>query len=182
MSSAALSPEAVIDQICSLCSGIVPKASWGETALFYNPDRLLPNGIYFCTLKEHDGSHDKAASLDRPGVYRVALGLTPLSYERLLGPQPARPAKGGVVSTGHDFSVINQLMPHPIYAWMYWMQILSPTPEMFATLIPLILESHQAAIRKFQRKVKQGSRSQILTSDGVVEAYPPQQTPERMAQ
>ena len=42
----------------------------------------------------------------------------------------ARPAKGGVVALpDYDPTRVNELMPHPIYAWMRWVQILSPKAE-----------------------------------------------------
>jgi hypothetical protein len=143
----------IIEKICSRLDGIKPKSSWGETALFYNPDKQLPNGVYFCTIKEKDGANDKASRLDREGVCRVAIGLPPTSYERLFGGKPARPAKGCIVSTGHDFTQINTLMPHPIYAWMSWAQILSPSQEKFDDIFPHIIEAHHSAIVKFNKKI-----------------------------
>ncbi len=62
-------------------AGLTPKATWGETSLFYNPGGVLPSGVYFCTVKEHDGANDRASNLDRPGVFRVALGLPQDCYE-----------------------------------------------------------------------------------------------------
>jgi len=70
-------PADITEQICRRFDGVVPRASWGETALSYNPDHLLAHGVYFCTLKQHDGDNDKASVLDREGVFRVAIGLAP---------------------------------------------------------------------------------------------------------
>jgi hypothetical protein len=71
--------------------------SWGETALFYNPGKRLPRGIYFATLKDHDGANDKASALHRLGVFRLSLGLPRGDYISRFGPMPLRPGKGGVV-------------------------------------------------------------------------------------
>ena len=35
----------------------------------------LPNGVYFCTLKENNGANDKASELDRDGVFRLSIGI-----------------------------------------------------------------------------------------------------------
>lgn len=147
-----MTPEKIMQYICNRLSGVVPKASWGETALFYNPGWVLPNGIYFCTLKEHNGENDKASNLDRENVFRVAIGLRPKTYIRLFGQKPTRPNKGGIVATQHDFTELNELMPHPIYAWMSWAQILSPSRDKFEEVFPLIEEAHQEEVKKFEKK------------------------------
>lgn len=152
-----MTPEAILQLLKQRLPGLRPKASWGETALFYNPGDALPNGVYFCTLKEADGENDQASRLDRAGVFRLAIGLAPQSYARLFGSKPARPAKGGTVATGHDFTRLNELMPHPVYAWMNWAQILSPDREAFAALLPLLDEAHALAGEKFARKMKAGT-------------------------
>ncbi len=138
--------------------GVVPKASWGETSLFVNPGGQLPSGVYFCTLKDHDGANDRAARLDRDGVYRLALGLPPATYGQRFGARPARPAKGGVVDTGHDFTQLNLLMPHPVYAWMGWVQLLSPSRETFEALLPLLDAAHQAALASATRRIATRNR------------------------
>ncbi len=147
-----MTPKEIIQHICNNLPGVVPKASWGETSLFYNPGCVLPNGVYFCTIKQHDGENDKASNLDREGVFRVAIGLQPKTYIGLFGQKPARPSKGGMVETDHDFTNLDQLMPHPIYAWMFWVQILSPSRDSFDGIFPLIEEAHQEAVKKFKKK------------------------------
>jgi len=117
-------PEAIVKEIESAFDGVVPKSSWGETSMFYNPGRVLPNGVYFCTIKEKNGDNDKASSLNREGIYRLSIGIGKENYESLFGERPKRPSKGGIIDTGHDFTQPNVLMPHPIYGWMSWVQIL----------------------------------------------------------
>lgn len=144
-------PEEIIDSLTSRFVGLAPKASWGETSLFYNPGRVLASGVYFCTIKDHDGANDTASDLDRPGVFRLALGLTVPSYERLFGPRPNRPSKGAAVATGHDFTALDVLMPHPVYAWMGWIQVVNPSEETFASMQPLFVESYEHAAFKFEQ-------------------------------
>ena len=156
-----MSPNQIIEEIARRLPGVVPKSSWGETSLFYNPGKLLPNGVYFCTIKERDGENDQASRLNREGVFRLAIGLPPTTYRELFGAKPPRPTKGGVVKTGHQFDALNELMPHPIYAWMCWAQILSPTEEMFSRLFPIIEEAHEAAVVKFNKKTANNSFNRI---------------------
>lgn len=148
-----MKPHDIIDYLCQRFTGLLPKASWGETSLFYNPDQRLPNGIYFCTIKQHNGDHDQASHLDRDGVFRLSFGMDGASYQQLFGMKPKRAAKGQVVGTGHDFAALNQLMPHPIYAWMGWVQILNPTESMMEELLPWITQSYNLAVRKYAKRL-----------------------------
>ncbi len=153
-----MKPQTVVEDLCADLDGVVPKSSWGETALFY-PGRALPNGVYFCTIKERDGDNDRASTLTREGVFRVSIGVSPETYVARFGPRPARPAKGCVVTTGHDFAALDVLTPHPIYAWMGWVQILSPTASRYAEIRPLIEEAHRLAVAKFGGRRRRSARS-----------------------
>ena len=113
---------------------------------------MLPNGVYFCTIKEKNGDNDKSSGLDRDEVFRLSIGISKTTYENLFGLKPKRPAKGCIVDTDNDFTAINELMPHPIYGWMSWVQILSPSVSSFASLLPLLTEAHSNAIIKFNKK------------------------------
>jgi len=144
--------ENIVKKIESDFEGVVPKSSWGEIALFYNPGNLLPNGVYFCTLKEKNGANDKASNLDRESIFRLSIGISKESYESLFGERPQRPSKGGIINTQHDFTKIDTLMPHPIYGWMSWVQILNPSKSTFLHLFHLIAEAHSNAVIKFNKK------------------------------
>jgi hypothetical protein len=147
-----MNPHEIIHYITSNLEGVVVKASWGETSLFYNPDNLLPNGVYFCTIKEKDGDNDKSSNLSRSGIYRLSIGLPQEKYVALFGNVPNRPIKGGFVNTGHDFTQVNTLMPHPIYAWMSWVCVLSPTHEHFHEMFSLITLAYHKAVQRYQLK------------------------------
>lgn len=123
--------------------------SWGESGIFYNPGRTRKRGVYVLTVKEKDGANDRASHLDRPGMFRVNLGLRKETFRRLFGPLPARPPKGGVVETGCDFTAPDQLLPHPVYAWMGWVCVLTPSLETWKAMEPLVRESYEYAKEKF---------------------------------
>ncbi|HFD31547.1 MAG TPA: hypothetical protein ENJ28_02375 [Gammaproteobacteria bacterium] len=143
-----MQPEEIIEKVAGKFDGVIPKSSWGETSLFYNSGKILPNGIYFCTIKEKDGDNDKSSNLDRDGVFRLSIGISKESYEKEFGERPKRPSKGG----GHNFTEVNVLMPHPIYGWMSWVKILNPQEETFEKILPLITEAHSNAVLKFNKK------------------------------
>ena len=145
---------AVVQYILRSFPGIVPVAAWGETSFFYNPGRALPRGVYFATLKAKDGENDRASRLDRPGVFRLNIGISKTTYRSLFGPPPARPAAGGVVETGHDFAALDTLLPHPVYGWMSWISVLNPGPATFESVKPLLEEAHGLAAAKFGKRVR----------------------------
>lgn len=134
--------------------GLVAIDAWGEQSFFYNPDGRLPRGVYFATLKDKDGDNDKGSKLCRDGVFRFNFGISKASYEKSLGKRPARPAAGSVVDTGHDFTQLNTLLPHPVYAWMSWVCVLNPDDTLVQALVPLLDESYALVIKKHAKRVK----------------------------
>jgi hypothetical protein len=148
-----MTPERIISAITLEFDGVVPKASWGETSLFYNPGNSLPNGVYFCTIKEKNGDNDASSDLDRDGVFRLSIGVGKVAYASILGKPPGRPSKGGIIDTGHDFTACDVLMPHPIYGWMSWVQILNPSESSFTEIFGLIEGAHKEAVAKFDKRM-----------------------------
>ena len=144
-----MNPTSIIDYIVEHFEDVHPISAWGETSVFYNPGRQLPRGVYFATLKDKDGDNDRASHLSREGVFRFNVGISKATYRSLFGRQPSRPAAGGVVKTGHDFAALDQLMPHPVYAWMSWVAVLNPSAATFERVKPLLLEAYGLAVGKF---------------------------------
>jgi hypothetical protein len=104
------------------------------------------------TIKEKNGDNDKSSALDRDLAFRVSVGKA--NYEKLFGLKPKRPEKGGIINTGHDFTKLDELMPHPIYAWISWVQILSPSTSSLNSILPLIKDAHANAVTKFNKKIQ----------------------------
>lgn len=124
--------------------------SYGETSVFYNPNMRWKRGIYVLTIKEKDGPNDKASNLNRDGIYRVNLGIRKETFIKLFDQLPARPKAGEVVSMNFDFTVLNQILPHPVYAWMGWVSILNPIH--LKDIMPYIEESYQYAKEKMKKR------------------------------
>ena len=153
-SMSTLSIQEIIDYTTSNYEGVVENQNWGERGLFYNPKGKLPKGIYILTFKEKDGPNDKASNVDRPGVYRLNLGISKQTYQTLFGEIPKRPLAGRIVNTGHDFDKLDEIMPHPVYGWMSWIGVLNPSKTTFSKLKPLIDEGVELAKIKYAKKVK----------------------------
>ena len=149
-----MKPDEILQYCLETLEGTILVSSWGERGVFYNPGGKLKRGVYVLTVKERDGENDRSSRLDREGVYRVNLGLRRETFRRLFGPLPQRPPKGGIVDMPCDFSHTDCLLPHPVYAWMGWACVLTPSRQTFEALKPLIVESYAYAGEKYAKRTK----------------------------
>ncbi|MDA3966711.1 MULTISPECIES: DUF6194 family protein [Helicobacter] len=148
--------EEIINILQDKYSGIVLREIYGEKALFYNPHNYFKNGVYFCTIKETDGPNDNISKLNREGIYRLSCSIDYICYERLFGKKPSRPKRGEYVKIGCDikFECLNIIMPHPIYAYLYWICINSPNKEKFYEFLEFIDISYNKAKSKYDKKFR----------------------------
>ena len=132
-----------------------PEIAWGDTFFIYDPDRQLPPAgqFPFATLVTQDyGDFDCASQLNRPGIFRLNIGVSKETYRSLFGPQPSPPAAGGVVETGHDFTALDQLLPHPVYAPQSWVCVLNPSAATFQSVRPLLAEAYRLAVGRYTKR------------------------------
>lgn len=147
-----------VDDIITYCTktleDVVLVSSWGEQGIFYNPQQKLKRGVYILTIKEKDGSNDKSSNLNRDTVFRVNLGIRKATFKKLFGEIPKRPDAGCIVDMEYDFTAIDKIIPHPVYAWMGWISVVSPSVETFEILKPLIDEAYEFSREKFAKRLK----------------------------
>lgn len=142
----------IFSHVLQSYDGLIEDRNWGERGIFFNPGKILPKGIYVLTIKDKDSPNDKASHVNRPGIFRLNLGISRPAFINLFGKVPSRPSAGGIISTGHDFSQIDRILPHPVYGWMSWIAVLNPRRATFAKLEPLIDEAVGIAAEKFIRR------------------------------
>lgn len=147
-----MTPDEVLKYCLENLEWTVLVNSWGERGIFYNPGNVLKRGVYVLTVKEKDGDNDKSSNLDRENVYRVNIGVRKKTFIERFGDVPKRPAKGCTVDADYDFSAIDRIIPHPVYAWMGWICSLNPSKETFEELKPLIQEAYEYAKEKFKKR------------------------------
>jgi hypothetical protein len=108
-----------------------PEVAWGDVFVSV-PDRPQP----FATLVKRDyPGVDEASHLDRPGFFRVNIGI---GRDQL-----------GKVSAGegeHDPMAVDRFFPHPVYASYGWVSVIKPqaTTE---TVRELLLTAYDRARR-----------------------------------
>ena len=125
-----------------------PEVAWGDSFFFYDPegdqpaDRRLP----FATIvtKDYDG-FDMASDLNRDGIYRLNLAVGRVRFGQLVGYPPAQ-------HTAHeadfDYSALDCVLPHPVYAPQAWVSILNPADTTSLLARSLIVEAHGRAAER----------------------------------
>jgi len=111
-------------------------------AYFFSVDaeEHWPNFATLVTTNEHDD----ASELDRPGVFRLNLGVDRPTFEQIAAAEP-----------DPDFTAFDRLLPHPVYGQQLWISILNPTHYTFErTVIPLIALAHDRLAATHARHVR----------------------------
>lgn len=103
-----------------------PEVAWGDSFCYYEPDGEPPGGrrqpYATIVIKDYPG-FDTASALDRPGVFRLSVAAGRAAFERLLGYPPAAHAEH---HAGIDYTVLDRVLPHPVYAAQGWICVLNP--------------------------------------------------------
>lgn len=144
-----MNEDAITRYITSTFAGLHTGSAEGVTFFAYNPDGAPQASVYFATIKTKDDPNDDVSDLSRPSVYRLNLGLSEAAYVALFGPLPPRPGDDGLIETHHDFKQLDQLLPHPVYAYLGWICVLTPSAATFETLKPLLADAYALAQSRY---------------------------------
>src|SRR2546423_3008879 len=118
----------------------------GRHVLHLRP-RPQPRGggrMPFATIVTKDyGEFDNASNLDRPGVFRLNIGVGKETFQSLF-----------LGDAAHDFTALDVLMPHPVYGRNHWVCVLNPSEATFERLKPLIAEAYGIVVERLGRRRK----------------------------
>jgi Family of unknown function (DUF6194) len=102
-----------------------------------------PNFATIVTTDEHDMGNP--SDLARPGVFRLNLGVGRATFERLTAATP-----------DPDYTALDVILPHPVYAKQHWIAILNPSRGSFDEVVkPLIAEAYRR-LAKTRRRADDG--------------------------
>ena len=138
----------VVNYITETFPGVETTTNFGYTFFFYRSDHILP----FATLISSDQDYDRISNLDRPGVFRLNIGVSRETFQSLFGT-----AKVDVSS--YDFTALDVIMPHPDYAPQNFICVLSPSEATFERVRALLAEAYDIAVRRFTRRNKKNEFS-----------------------
>jgi hypothetical protein len=125
--------------------GGAPEIAWGDSFFIYDPNHDLdePRRFPFATIVTKDyGDFDNASNLDRPGIFRLNIGVSKKTFAHLFGK-----------TSEHDFTALDRLMPHPVYGRNHWACVLNPSELTFELIKPLLKEAHAIAMGRVERKL-----------------------------
>lgn len=114
--STAVTPELLCRHIVDTYPGTDVIEANGDLFFVHDPDRDLPDvrrrpWATIVTSNHNDADSD----LDRPGVYRLNIGLPKADFRELF------PEAGE-----HDTTALDVVLPHPVYAAQHWVCVLVP--------------------------------------------------------
>lgn len=132
---------AVADYITTNFPEVESSTAYGYTFFFYRSDHKMP----FATLIAADTDYDRISNLDRSGVFRLNIGVSKQTFQRLFGP-------AGVDARDYDFTALDVIMPHPEYAPQHFICILSPSDPTFERVRLLLAEAHAIAARRYNHR------------------------------
>jgi hypothetical protein len=101
----------------------------GGSFFSLDAEKHWPN---FATIVWSDEFDEASEVLRRPGFFRINIGVSRPTFERLVGSD-----------TEPDYTALDRVLPHPVYARQLWLSIINPSDATFAdVVVPLLDEAH----------------------------------------
>jgi len=138
-----MNESAVIDYILKTFPDVETTQAYGYDMFFYKSDRVLS----FATMISADYDYDHYSNLNRPGVFRLNIGVSKGMFQSLFG-------KEQVDVNDYDFTALDVIMPHPEYAQYHYICVLSPSEATFERIRPLLAEAYEIAARRYNSQNK----------------------------
>jgi hypothetical protein len=128
-----------------------PEAAWGDSFIFYDPVGDPANQRFpFATLVTRNYSgFDESSNLNRAGIFRLNIAVGRSAFEGLLG-YPA--SKHPEHEAEYDYTALDTLLPHPVYATQAWISIVSPGPATAEQAKALLADAHRLAAGRYARR------------------------------
>lgn len=138
-----MNESAVVDYIMKTFPNVETTTAYGYNMFFYRSDRKLS----FATMISSDYDYDNYSNLNRPGVYRLNIGVSKQTFQSIFGTEK-------VEVNDYDFTALDVIMPHPEYAQYHYVCVLSPSEETFEKIRPLLAEAYDIAARRYASQNK----------------------------
>jgi len=147
-----MTDSAVLQYIVETFADIHIATAAGNSFLYYAPDQKVPERTFpFATLVTKD-DYDTVSNLSRPGVFRLNIGVSKGAFLSHLGSVPPAPGESGAGQMNHDFTVLDKILPHPIYGHLCWLCVLNPGTSTWETVQSLLSEAYATAVRKQSKR------------------------------
>jgi hypothetical protein len=125
----------IIEYITSTFEGVDVVVASDNYFFLYDPEHKFP----FATLMTND-DNDSASNLNRPSIFRLNIGIRKETFDSM------------AFSADVDFTVLDQLLPHPVYGKMFWVCVLNPSDNTFPKVKQLLAEAYEISVQKYAKK------------------------------
>src|SRR5260370_14974153 len=129
-----------VDVVVASRENGAPEVAWGDSFFIYDPKRDLEESRSFqlATFVTQDyGEFDNKTTLNRPGVFRLNIGVSKETFAKLFDP-----------TQEHAFTALDRLMPHPEYGANHFVCVLNPRDSTFESVKPLLNEAYEIAVKR----------------------------------
>jgi len=131
----------VTSYITSTFENVKTTVNLGYTFFIYRDDDMLP----FATIASTGNEYERISNLDRPGVYRLNIGVSRETFRSLFGTKK-------INVSDYDFTLLDTLLPHPDYSAQFFICVLSPSEATFESIKPLLAEAYDIAVKKYNQR------------------------------
>jgi hypothetical protein len=132
---------AIAKYITDTFAHVETASNFGYMFFFYGTDRKLP----FATIAAADNEYDCTSNLDRPGVFRLNIGVSRETFRSLFGTRQ-------VDINAYDLTALNKVMPHPDYAAQHYVCVLNPSGTTFEHVQSLLAEAFDLAVQRHKKR------------------------------
>jgi hypothetical protein len=123
-------PEAIVEYLLATYPDTDVVEAMHAWFFSLDPERHFPNYATLVTTDEHDDASD----LDRPGIFRLNIGVDRETFERYVPPD---------ATDTPDYRALDVVLPHPVYAAQRYLAILNPSDATWReVVIPLLAVAH----------------------------------------
>ena len=131
----------ISNYIMSTFENVETAVNMGYTFFFYRDDHMHA----FATIASTGNEYEKISNLDRPGVYRLNIGVSRDTFQTMFG-------KGKMDVSVYDFTALDIIMPHPDYSSQFFLCVLSPSEVTFEKIKPLLTEAYDVAKNRYNKR------------------------------
>ena len=131
----------ITSYITSTFENVETTVNLGYTFFFYRDDHMHP----FATIASTGNEYEQISRLDRPGVYRLNIGVSRETFRSLFGTKK-------IDVSAYDFTALDTILPHPEYSSQHFLCVLAPSEATFERLRPMLAEAYDVAMKRYNRR------------------------------
>jgi len=131
----------ITSYITSTFEDVESTVNLGYTFFFYRDDNMHA----FATIASTGNEYEKISNLDRPGVYRLNIGVSRETFKSLFGTKK-------INTNDYDFTALDVIMPHPDYSSQHFLCVLSPSEVTFEKIRPMLTEAYDIAMKRYNKR------------------------------